>query len=329
MFPETLLHLVHSSRIIPFIGAGVSMAVRKADGTGALFPSWRDLLRQSATHLERENKAPYATLVRSLLEIEKPDYKRAAEYAKDGLGASWYTFLKSVFDHPMDAADPETLQLARIVWRLRSKLLITTNYDRVLRWACPSTADCAIWNIEAPAEQALLVKEGLRHPVVWHLHGTIDDSANLVLTPDSYERVYPTDTTKNRLTAALETLRSLLASHSFLFIGYGLGDQELGLHLRSVTEAFAGAAGPHYALVNEITATSLRSANFRGVELITYRDHAELPSVIELLSQSAATVDKDTAVTLNSDEREGVHSSGRAPSFYSDTPPLASHGSGE
>jgi len=30
-----------------------------------------------------------------------------------------------------------SLELARAVWRLGSRLVVTTNYDKVLQWACP------------------------------------------------------------------------------------------------------------------------------------------------------------------------------------------------
>jgi hypothetical protein len=43
--PQTLAEQLRRGRVVPFVGAGVSMAVRGADGKG-LFPSWGELLRR-------------------------------------------------------------------------------------------------------------------------------------------------------------------------------------------------------------------------------------------------------------------------------------------
>src|SRR3954469_16174795 len=79
-------------------------------------------------------------------------------------------------------------------------------------------------SINAPAEQAEYLRRGeLRAPTVWHLHGHIDNAAELILTPDGYASLYPAaGETEPRHQAALETLRHLLASRSFLFVGFSL-----------------------------------------------------------------------------------------------------------
>lgn len=162
----------------------------KSKSTGEpLFPSWRRMLERAAERLGRENKASYGNLVRSLIEIDSPNFLQAAKYAKDGLGPIWFDFLKEQFDHRREMAADETLDLARAVWTLGSNLVVTTNYERVLRWTCPEQEDVGLWSIEAPAEQAAALRDGLRRPVIWHLHGHIDDAANIILTPDGYERL--------------------------------------------------------------------------------------------------------------------------------------------
>ena len=77
--PRALRERLRAGRVIPFAGAGVSMAVRR-DGDGALFPSWRQLLVRGADRLEEEGKPRDATLairyeiadLRELLEILRP-----------------------------------------------------------------------------------------------------------------------------------------------------------------------------------------------------------------------------------------------------------------
>jgi hypothetical protein len=52
--PKTIQDSLRAGKVIPFVGAGVSMNVLDR-GTGArLFPGWRELLEQSAKRLEEE-----------------------------------------------------------------------------------------------------------------------------------------------------------------------------------------------------------------------------------------------------------------------------------
>src|SRR2546425_5023998 len=151
--PLSLQKSLREGRVVPFVGAGVSMAVLDQATKQPAFPSWRQLLMAAAQRLEDEQKPNDANLVRSLLTISEPDFLEAARRARNGLRAAWYDFLKEQLDISRSRVNDESLQLARCVWELGSNLVITTNYDEVLRWACPHSADLQTWDIEAPAEQ--------------------------------------------------------------------------------------------------------------------------------------------------------------------------------
>src|SRR5262245_34098691 len=98
--PRTLAERLRTGKNVPFVGAGVSMAVQDKETHASLFPSWKQLLDRAAQRLEEERKGSYAQLVRSLLAIEQPDYLEAARRARDGLGAVWVEFLKEQLDRP-------------------------------------------------------------------------------------------------------------------------------------------------------------------------------------------------------------------------------------
>ena len=192
--PRTLEERLGSGKIVPFVGAGVSMAVRNKETDSHLFPSWKQLLERAAQRLEEEQTEAESQLVRSLPAIAKPDYLEAARRARDGLGgAVWVEFLKEQLDRPWERVNDGSLSLARAIWKLGSQLLITTNYDRVLHWACSQPNDYRSWDIEAPAEQVGALRTGVQHPTIWYLHGRIDNAANLILTPDGYRHLYPED----------------------------------------------------------------------------------------------------------------------------------------
>jgi len=197
--PQQLEECLKHRKVIPFVGAGVSMSVLAQSGN-RLFPSWSELLIAAAQRLEDEKKPDDVALVRSL--VNKGRLTDAAREAQTGLGANWHDFLKSQVDKTSDQAEDASLKLARLVWQLGSELVITTNYDNVLHWACPRVQDVEKWNIEAAVEQRNLLHDGVNKPTIWHLHGHIGDSANIILTPDGYSRLYADDPTENRYKAA-------------------------------------------------------------------------------------------------------------------------------
>src|SRR5438067_11979819 len=98
--PKTLKDRLRDGKVIPFVGAGVSMSVIDRETGERLFPSWRELLERSANRLEEEKNSQHAEAVRALLGLPKPDYLEIARHAREGLGEPiWYKFLKEQFDY--------------------------------------------------------------------------------------------------------------------------------------------------------------------------------------------------------------------------------------
>jgi hypothetical protein len=280
--PKTLKDRLAQGHAIPFVGTGVSMAVRRQADGSPLFPSWKSLLTQAADRLNEEKKGNEATLVQIFADQNR--LLKAAEEARQGLGANWFSFLKQQFDHDKKDAASDSFELARRIWALGSDLIITTNYDKVLRWVCPNVVDLAEWDIEAPAEQCGLLRKGVDKPTVWHLHGKIDDAANIILTPEGYQKLYPSKDSESRYQAALQTLRSQLASRSFLFIGFSLADADFVDQLQEVDDIFKGASGPHYVLLPQSQkSTFLPPAD--NIEAVYFDDFGQ--PLLDLLDELA------------------------------------------
>lgn len=264
--PQQLAQSLKNGKVIPFVGAGVSISVLTQSGK-SLFPSWKSLLIAAAQRLNEEKKPDDETLVRSL--VNKGRLLDAAKEAQQGLGANWHDFLKSQFDKTSDQAQDASLKLAKLVWQLGSELVITTNYDNVLHWACPNTLDVEKWNIEAAVEQCNLLRDSVNKPTIWHLHGHIGDSANIILTPDGYSRLYADEPSENRYKAAIQTLHHQLASRNFLFIGFSLADEDFTDQLHMLEDVYQGAAGPHYVLLPEAQRGSFKSPT-PGIEPVFF-----------------------------------------------------------
>ena len=296
--PSDLQMKLRDRKVIPFVGAGVSCAVLAKETSEPLFPNWKELLDRAVIRLQRENRQPYADAVRGLANIGPEKYLDAAKHAREGLtGGLWFSFLKDELDIPRERVADASLDLARAVWSI-GNLVITTNYDKVLQWACPVVNDLTFWDIEATAEQAIALQSGVKRPTLWHLHGKIDNAVDIILTPDGYQRLYSEAGGEAKYQAALTTLRNLMTSHTLLFIGYSLDDAYLGMQLKGLSEIFHGANGPHYVLMQEGEAERTRGLiRERGlpVAVLSFEDFGEpLISLVRYVGQTAGKANPAT-----------------------------------
>jgi len=262
------------------------MSVRKKD-SAPLLPSWKTLLLAAADKLRDSGKDNDADLVRSQTNAGR--YLMAARDAQKGLGGDWETFLKFYLDFGKDEIDEDTLDLPKALWRLAHPVVVTTNYDRVLKLTHPNPGALNLWDIEAPTEQNDLLRGNLASPTLWYLHGRIGNASNVILTPDGYERLYGSDKAESEFSAAKSTLQALLKTHTFLFVGFSFDDPAIGTELRAFDEVMKGAGGSHYALVREEDADRLRALGL-PIEPITVADHG-LP-LVEAVRELAALRNK-------------------------------------
>ena len=269
--PQSLKEAIRRGTCVPFVGAGVSMSVRKRPDGAPLFPSWSELASRLANHLEQEQKLAEAALVRAFVGVKPPRLLLAAKEAQTALGAVWYRVLSAAFNPPREEVAEATLELPRLIWALGSPLVITTNYDKVLGWTCPNSSNLEIWEIEARGEMVqALSREG--RPTVWHLHGHIQNASDLILTPDGYALLYGSDRCASAYAAALQTLRQLLTSRTLLFVGFSGADDHFGAELQYVSDLFQGSNGPHYILVRKSEEERVRSLGL-PLQPVLYEDH--------------------------------------------------------
>jgi formylglycine-generating enzyme required for sulfatase activity len=257
--PKALIEARANGTLIPFVGGGVSMAVCRTDGQPA-FPTSMGLLERAAAELA-EQQRPESAVVRAMLELSPPSLVEAAGHAQRGLGALWPKFLREVFDVARGEIDDASLGLARAVWGVGSKLVITTNYDRVLRWGCPHAADLDEWLIDAPGGPGEVQRRPLERATLWHLYGSIADPKAVIFSPDGYAQLYPEDANSqaSELTSAIDTLRYLMTDHHLLFVGFSSADPNLLRQLAWVRDTFAGCGGPHYVLASKADVARMRT----------------------------------------------------------------------
>jgi hypothetical protein len=280
--PESLVEAVREHRVVPFVGAGVSVGVKNG-----LFPDWRSLLEGLAGFMEKEHVSD-REIRRVCGLIVGDDLVQAAEVAHKALGS--YLFNKFLRKH-YRRQRPRDLDLGVVqgIWMLRPRLVITTNYDSVLRWGGPP--EVQIVANDQPEELALLGEDAHSDwPWIWHLHGTIERMATVILAGRDYKRLYEKDE-RNRVVSyerALFELQKTLASCSLLYIGFGLTDPYVLEQIAHVLEFSRGNVAPSYALMKRGQGNRGDLWENYNVRLIEYEDHgAPLASLLQEIATQA------------------------------------------
>ncbi|WP_114327323.1 SIR2 family protein [Candidatus Colwellia aromaticivorans] len=292
--PNSLIEALSSKNILPLVGAGVSMSINNKDG-GQVFPSWGGLLQSAADKLKAENDDINSGLIE--LFLQGKDYHEAAKYAHKGLDKGlWHKFITESFDPNLDDLDKTSSELPKAIWSLSNEI-ITLNYDKILQWAYPGeSAQVSILKNTDHANLANMLNTRDK-PIVWHLHGHIDDTANLILTPAGYSKLYPTsEESKVEFNAALSILKNIAVTRSLLFIGCSLDDAELLAEINKQNELFSGNTTPHFALVKKSNESAiqekLKDTNIKTVTFDGYGD-----PLVAKINEMAAHIKNDAVAS--------------------------------
>ncbi|MBA6340605.1 SIR2 family protein [Colwellia sp. MB02u-10] len=296
-FTDSLKLALSKKDILPLVGAGVSMSINDKDSK-RVFPSWEELLESAAAKLKNENESDTASLIEIFL--RKGDYQSAAEYAYEGLkNGHWHDFIQEKIDVDLDSLDEKSVELPKAIWKL-SNQIITLNYDRILPWAYPGySAQVSVLENSAIANLPN-IHEKNNKPIVWHLHGHIDNSDKLILTPDSYKKLYPTSELANtEYLAALQTLKNVVAHRNLLFIGCSLDDAELLAEITKQNDLFSGNGRVHFALIKESNRSEIeKKLKGTSIQVVTFEDYGQ--PLIDKINEMAAFIETSDIIIDNS-----------------------------
>lgn len=286
--PDFLIKCLAKGEVVPLIGAGVSMSVKNKEGS-KVFPSWPQLLENAASNLDGED----SQLVK--LQVKRGKLQRAAEEAQELLsGRPWHDFITSQFSINFKELDDSCKMLPKAIWQLSNRV-VTLNYDKVLEWAHDESANiCAFDN--ANHEQLAEFARPSDQEMLWHLHGKIDQPKHMVLTPQSYHRLYQ-ENAEDHYEAALVKFRDLISSKHILFIGCSLDDAELLAEIVKQNKLFDGNTGPHYALVREKDKQAI-DAKLEGSHVQTIPFHDFGQPLIDAVNQLAECKNKQQQLVV-------------------------------
>jgi len=232
-WPDALVREVARRRCVLFLGAGASASA--ADPEGRRPKGWQELLRDACT-LVRSDEARAA--IEEMI-AEKRYLLCLQAITQETDRSDYHDFLNTHFNNP--GFQPG--ELHRIILALDSRLVITTNFDKIYERLCLSSSQEGYKVVnyytdslgdELRADTRLIIKA----------HGTIDDIQRMVFTKSEYHSA------KQNYPHFYTLLKSIFLTNTCVFIGCSLDDPDVLLVLEDV-RITATSQRPHYALVLE------------------------------------------------------------------------------
>ena len=194
-FPEPLLNALRGGELVIFAGAGASM------GSPARLPGFRQLAQQVAEGTG-QSIGTSETEDRFLGRLEDGGidvHRRAAQF--------------------LQQHDPEPTELHRNLLRLYTKTedirIVTTNFDPLFEQAIGNLFNPVPRVFQAPA-----LPLGSRFHGIVHVHGSLREPAEMVLTHRDFGKAYLTEADG----WASRFLVDLFANQTVLFVGYSHSD---------------------------------------------------------------------------------------------------------
>ena len=258
-FPEPLLSSLREGRLVVFAGAGVSM------GQPACLPSFGDLACRIA---------------------EGTGKSREKDESED-------RFLGRLKDPPMDVdvhgraaqllakGDPKPTELHRNLLHLcppdGHSRIVTTNFDPLFEIAAEELCLARPEVFRAPA-----LPLGQRFKGIVHLHGSVVDPNEMVLTDKDFGRAYLTENDG----WARRFLVELFSSYTVLFVGYSHNETVMTYLARALLP-FAGNS--RYVLAGSLDPRR-QAWNALGIEPIEFHqsrknDYSELDQAVSSLAK--------------------------------------------
>jgi NAD-dependent SIR2 family protein deacetylase len=274
--PERLIEAAQHRNLVPLLGAGISRQAKKS-----AFPNWRgllDFLISRALTKKYVKKKEGDEMSRLL---DKGQYLMVAEQLRYNLPTDEYTTLLKEAFNPAGAAPTE---IHEAIFRLYAPLILTTNYDQLIEDAYAKaygkTANVYTYRGASEVQQSLQIRQLTDRPIIFKLHGSIDEPSSIILTEQDYRKLIYQETGYRTV------LSAIFVTHVVLMVGFSFSDRELTLMLETLRVSLKNQSSPDYIFLPEADAGEVESRRFRedfGVEVIPFKPTKGYPEVLQLI----------------------------------------------
>lgn len=222
---NALAKAVNFDRVVPFVGAGLSMPSGMLSWTTFLW------LLQSESHVSEDD-------LECLL--SNGEYERAAQLLYDDLGDNLFNkHLQESFDKQIEIEG--AINFLPILFPKQN--VITTNFDKIIEKIFLTNQGFDQILMGEKLEEALrLMAQGGRF--LCKIHGTCDALNNRVLTENEYIQLYEQTGLLKRF------LERLITNNTLLFLGCSLSSDRTIKIIENITKEKGGSSLPqHYAFL--------------------------------------------------------------------------------
>ncbi len=270
--PELRKHY-RDGRLIPFVGAGVSMSVQwQKNGAKTSGPSWAELVEQATKLLGFSE--PYLARVRGT-DLQILEYFKRKHAGQTAKLTNWLSQLMNPPDNDLKASSIHR-ELAGLE---KCNLFYTTNFDNFLERAFQL-------HNRIPKVVAVEAQMGGGHTKceIIKFHGDLDHPDQIVLTESDYEKRI------SLATAMDHRLRADLLGHVILFLGYSFRDPNVSYLFRLFIDSFGDKPGSlpgrrAFIAVPEPSDFELELFDARRIQVIPVREHQQTEDITTLLTE--------------------------------------------
>lgn len=268
-WPKSLVTEIARRRCMLFLGAGV--AASAINPAGKRPQEWKEFLKAAVDLIHAPQKK---TDINNLIDQNKLLLALQAINDEADPG-DYHALLNTNFND----ATFEPSELHKVVFNLDSRLVITTNFDKIYEKHC-LTASTEGFKVIPYYSDSLGDEIRSDTRLIIKAHGSIDEISHMVFTKAQYHAA------KEKHASFYAILKALLLTNTCIFIGCGMDDPDVLLLLEEV-RITANPNRPHYALLREGSHTSfvkkdLASAyNVRSLEYGP--NHADLVTDLQEL----------------------------------------------
>lgn len=236
MINTDLIDVINSGRAWAFIGSGISV------DAGSL--TWKVLLERILDRIVADNRKKIEGQSKFTRALKKDDFPACFSVIESYIGRN-----------PLEHFTASELNKTRLAGKLTQSIaelpfqsFITTNYDSLIENALEQLEQPG-WVPVGNTEEEAKKLSGDASNVVWHVHGSLDldkSKSRLILTENDYDSIYLQES------PIYEQLKSVLAQHRIVFLGFSFQDADVKRLLKLVGN-LCTPDRPAYAFLSDIS----------------------------------------------------------------------------